>query len=365
MRGYIVFIAILTLIFLLSGGVYLFFKNFQFPKENIPKTVLKKHIIPQESQPKITKKQTQIESQKKPQLTFSPYIKTKINLLSKSEDRILRFELYGYDFLNNEEIKNFQIKVLPIFKDWKYSGKYFQISNIPNENITIIARAVNKNLQTGKEDILNFKSTLSPFAKNLKITLTRFSSPQEIQIQNIGTSSVNLEGFKIKTSLINLTLEKTNKVLYPLLFETKESLILNPGERLILLAQKSPIGINFKINRCLHFYPGLENFKEGTCFLPEIPNYLPAKCKEKISRLTCRFIDLNTISKEFGFFYECQKFVEENFTYKGCFEKNNQKKDFHENKWYYFLGERTLVEKFDELIFLDPNGLVIEKVQIR
>jgi hypothetical protein len=365
MRGYTLLIVLLIFLFLLGGGFYLIFKssfNFNFkgvlrpiPSETTtPRQIKKEYIKPREP--------AKIEYQEK----INSLIKIDTQILSKEDDKFLKIYLSGYDYKNNEIIKNFEIKILPRSNFWYQSSKYFQTKINPQENLTLIIRGKNKYGEVSENKILNIKSLVSPYVDKIRISILKRQDPQMIEFLNITTSSINLENIKIKSNFYSLTLQKTNKILFPFYSDVKNDLTLKPNERLIVIAQKSPVGVNFMTNKCLAFYPNLKNlpYFPYNCYLPDDFSFLVPQCQEKLKRLRCDYLPLDFILKEFSFNYDCMKFVEENFTYKGCFNKNSSKFDFLTGVWFYFIGDTKIFEKIDSILFLDQNNLVIEKINV-
>jgi len=366
MKSYIILILLLIFLFILSGGFYFIFKkSFEF---NLNFKNLIRPFPYSTETPYLSKKEEEKKEETKPQIQqkINNLIKIEAQILSKEDDKILKIYLNGFDFKNNEIIKNFEIKILPRSDFWYSSSNYFQIKLEPQEKITILVRGKNKYGEVSETKLLNFQSKISFYSNKLRISILKKSKPQTIEIFNISTSTLNLENIKIKSKFYEFTLQKTNKILFPYYSEVKNELILKPKERILIIAQKSPAGVNFMTNKCLAFYPNLSSlpYLPFNCYLPLDFSFLISECQEKIKKMRCNYYPPDFIFKEFNFNYDCLKFVEENFTYKGCFDKNSSKPDFLTGTWYYFIGESKIFQKIDSIVFFDQLGFVIEKINV-
>ena len=358
----------------MTGGFYFLTKKVIFDNQKNPFSLgsFKKSLWPQEEKPNtknpqiIAKKEFIEKSQNQNNKDFqlNPYLKVEAQILSTENDPYLKIAFKGYDIRTKNEVKRFQVK-FDWQPNWQWSGEYFQIKLEPQKPVNILVRAVDNNF-VSQPIIISYKNNLSLNYGKIKLYLLR-KEKLILEIKNISQESIDLENFILQTPVFVWQFKKTNKILFPYPAEVKEKLILKPRESLVVVADYSPVGSDFMLNSCLAFYPNLNlyPYKPNFCFLPPIPETFPSFCKEKLEKIRCAPISLESFAKEFNLYYDCFEFVKQNFTYEGCFAKNHQKDNFLQNIWYIFIGPKQSLKKYDFIELKDSQGLLIERVEIK
>jgi len=145
----------------------------------------------------------------------------------------------------------------------------------------------------------------------------------------------------------------------------QEDIFLKPGERAIVVAGESPIGTNFRLNKCTGYFEQFQDFEPSLpkdCPEPEdenLPSNLNDQCLDYLERLPrCEML----ISIPPGLSIACQNYINDKINYKTCVEVHKDDADFYKSEWRVYLGRKEqLWKKERETIILeDENGRIID-----
>lgn len=151
-----------------------------------------------------------------------------------------------------------------------------------------------------------------------------------------------------------------------------EDIYLDPADTAYIITGRSPLGISFKINRCIGYIAQFQNFSPSLPYdcprpidepLPQPPNQLNDRCLDYIASLpVCRAFpnpptDLNTrLSRE------CQEHIRNEIGYNKCIGFHKNQPGFYRKEWRVYLGRSSpLWKNRREVIrLLDENNKFIQ-----
>ncbi|OGF63910.1 hypothetical protein A2661_02005 [Candidatus Giovannonibacteria bacterium RIFCSPHIGHO2_01_FULL_45_24] len=134
---------------------------------------------------------------------------------------------------------------------------------------------------------------------------------------------------------------------------------LNYGERAAIVTGESPLGKNFKLNKCSGYFNQNNSLPVYTSCpslsdLPQ-PRNLNNKCIQYIESLpNCAVPNINA---DTGIDNTCAEFVIQHASYVGCVADHKNDTDFDQRHWLIYLGKnaemwgsrRDLIQLFDQL----------------
>lgn len=151
---------------------------------------------------------------------------------------------------------------------------------------------------------------------------------------------------------------------------TAQDIFLGPSETAYVITGRSPLGVSFRVNKCMGYLAKNQNFTPylyGNCpaifneLLPKAPNQLNDKCLDYIqsfpacSTFTTGKLELSP---------ECNNFLIEKVNYSYCVRTHKNDKDFYVADWRIYLsrGETMWKNKRETIELLDQNGKLIDSV---
>lgn len=191
---------------------------------------------------------------------------------------------------------------------------------------------------------------------NINVAKGYQGNPDFLEIIALSTNKkpINITGWEIR-STVSRYLNKIYvgaKTIYQGRISEENDILLYPGEKAIILPTKSPVGISFKMNKCIGY---LEQFQE---FYPHLPKYCPHPGfdKPQIEDENCvafaKTIDrCNAFIKEYPekLSEACKKTISKRLSYNSCVSENIEDTDFYKKEWRVYLGG-------DEIAFGSENG---------
>lgn len=169
------------------------------------------------------------------------------------------------------------------------------------------------------------------------------------------TERISITGFRIETVQGGRFIVPRGHEI-PGLYPTGDDLIiLKPGERAVITAGKQDRKMDFRLNLCTGY------FDETSSFTPSLSHQCPAidtkplyqfsdRCIDWVRSLsTCRTARPGRIADP-----DCNKFIEEHFSYVGCVRDYRSRPDF-------FLGEWRIWMQRDQEFFRNSR----EKITLR
>lgn len=149
-----------------------------------------------------------------------------------------------------------------------------------------------------------------------------------------------------------------------------QDIVLNPGERALLISGTSPIGASFEENRCIGYFSNFQNFS------PSLPQTCPSPSDEltrfyggeyirdpscidytnRLSRCQAVITPPTTVSGA------CQNFLVNHLNYNGCVTSHQRDADFSGDTWRIYLGrsKATWRTTHEVIKLLDVQGKTVD-----
>jgi len=230
-----------------------------------------------------------------------------------------------------------------------------------------------KNISVKQAGSSSQSSTRPDFAA-LKERRARETGPNqeyvEIKADKKNKSPMKITGWKLKgKGNFDIAIGRGSSFVYAEVnSQPQEDIYLKPGEKAIIVTGTSPLGTNFKLNKCAGYF---EQFHE---FVPEIntecpllkneniPSGLNDACLDYIDRVSsCQTVVSIPYTFSFKLSSSCQDYLLQNANHKSCAEKHKDDVDFYVPEWRIYLGRNEeLWKKSREVITLydDKNNII-------
>ena len=247
-----------------------------------------------------------------------------------------------------------------LFFVWLFSGGPSRPSSTSGPFIGISLK------QAAENSIYKYTANLS-FGSNAKK-----SDLQEEYIE-IWASSSNKELINIS----NWSLENQNGIKVkigqasqlPFLGEInqQQDILLNPGDKAIIVTGQSPIGTSFLINKCIGYLSQMQNFIPAlarNCPDPVKDEMLPASLDNKCIDYITREFKLCTayIALAAELSSSCKEYINERINYNGCARWHKRDFDFYKPEYRVYLKRSSELWNNDheKIILYDENGEIID-----
>lgn len=147
--------------------------------------------------------------------------------------------------------------------------------------------------------------------------------------------------------------------------EYGNNISLNYGERAIIATGESPLGKNFKINKCSGYLAQGKNISPSISFscprisgLP-LPRSLNNRCIDYIESLNSCVSP--TINADTEINNDCAEFVSQHASYTGCVADHKNDSDFNQPEWRIYLGKNSKMwgNRHENIQLFDPSGKLI------
>lgn len=197
------------------------------------------------------------------------------------------------------------------------------------------------------------------------------------------TDDINVTGWYLESAITGIrasigtvsNLPRTNDI------NAQAPLILPPGGRVVVASGRSPIGTNFRLNKCIGYFEQFQDFTPSlpiSCPLPreELERYgnVPITslrsekdaydiCEDFVSSLPqCQIYRRDLENVEPSLHKQCQSFVRNELTYVSCVENHQYETDFYQNEWRAFAGSvpELWKERRDIIKLLDRAGRTVD-----
>jgi len=230
---------------------------------------------------------------------------------------------------------------------------------------------------SSKQSSSSSQSSIKPDFVVLKATMARETDPNkeyvEIKADKKNKSSLKITGWKLKGKTgLDIAIGKGASYIYASIAnQPQEDIYLKPGEKAVIITGKSPLGTNFKLNKCAGYF---EQFNE---FIPELntkcpllrDEYLPSdlndNCLDYIDRVSsCQTIISIPYKYSFKLPSSCQDYVTQNANYKTCLENHKDDSDFYLPEWRVYLdrSEELWKKKRETITLYDSKNNIIDSV---
>lgn len=194
----------------------------------------------------------------------------------------------------------------------------------------------------------------------------------EISVAQNASQSVKITGWALESeATYNAELiPKGTRVPASGVVNATEDIVLDPGNRAIIISGKSPVGASFRENKCIGYFGSFQKFS------PSLPQNCPSPSNELSSFYGTPYIhDPSCIdyadtlprcqvalTQTTHLSDTCQSFLETRLNYNGCVNTHKADSDFNGTTWHIYLGrEDHLWRARHEIVkLLDDRGKTVD-----
>lgn len=149
---------------------------------------------------------------------------------------------------------------------------------------------------------------------------------------------------------------------------TLSRLIILPGSTARIVTGQSPIGSNFRVNKCAGYFTQFNSIAPSLaqeCPRPSdepAQTNLPDVCLDYIESLPSCRVPQNTLL-DIG--NACRAYITANISYSGCVANHKIDQDFYQNEWYVYLARSAELwkDKRETIILRDRQGNLMAELE--
>ena len=200
-------------------------------------------------------------------------------------------------------------------------------------------------------------------------------SEEYVTLETRGNAPIDITGWKLRSSVTGggASIGKGAKLAYSAQINIEGNVMLESGDRAIVVTGRSPVGVSFLVNKCSGYFEQFQNFTPSLytlCPRPadELndfgPRNLPDVCIDYLERTqNCQMI----LSPPTDLPPVCNSFITENINYNSCVQNHKGDDDFYGypgngREWRIFLNrDQELWKQKREIIeLIDKSGVVVD-----
>lgn len=177
------------------------------------------------------------------------------------------------------------------------------------------------------------------------------------------TGSIDVTGWQIKSREGGEYIPQAIAVYDPSGLTAPSDILMKNGDTVYLYSSSAPF--NLRLNECIGYIANVADFS------PPLPLYCPQVDQSQIQNFTgecqnyidsigaCQQPDLSSpqIPRTD---YACQNYLENNFTYKSCFDEHDTDPNFLSSQVWVWTGSNVVDPYHDSIELLDRNGLLVD-----
>ena len=312
----------------------------------------------------------------KPNYNIVTSIKYKYKDLNNIETNQVEFDLEGKNLKDPKDNIYFAYILIPINKNWQILKSNKLTLTLPKKYgiyILLITAINSKNEYDPTPIGVIFTTKISPYFGDVKIA--SLINRNTIRLKNISKNEINITNWKIISSMGSFIIPTGVEFVDPKRIYEKKEIILKPEEEVKIMAGYSPLGINFKANKCFNYL--IKNISDLKKYLDPISYACDKFSKEELFELKnsgyslncvltlensmCDGLSQNELKKILND-SRCLNLVYSRFNYNSCYEKRKNDSDFLSKTWYIFLPVNYLYSpRYEEIRLVDQNGLLVDK----
>ena len=216
-----------------------------------------------------------------------------------------------------------------------------------------------------------FDVKLSPYFNKVSVSASVRASTvnaQKVTLTSKTTDAVSIAGWTIGSKKYN-----TQYIIpsvaqdipnHPYFSSLESAIVLNAKNKIIVHIGKGPLGVNFRLNRCIGYL--------NTYYPLAVPSYCPNRNQDEIKNLSavcqkvisqtpqCREVNAGKTLLD----AECIDYARMHLTYSQCVVTNNAYYDFYLDEWWTYLNLTSNVwaPGADSLLVRDQNDLLVAEV---
>jgi len=193
----------------------------------------------------------------------------------------------------------------------------------------------------------------------------------EISLAQNASQSVKITGWTLASGATYKAelIPKGTRVPSSGVVNATDDIVLEPGERALIISGESPVGASFRENKCIGYFSAFQKFSPSlptNC--PSAPNELSSSYRPYIHDPSC--IDYaNTLSRcqvpltrMSSLSDSCQSFLETRLNYNGCISNHRNDSDFDGTTWHIYLGRKFPLwrARYEIVKLLDDRGKTVD-----
>lgn len=192
----------------------------------------------------------------------------------------------------------------------------------------------------------------------------------EIQAPSGNKKAVNITGWRLKNKKGEThLLPSAAKLAYSARVNPQENILLEPGQKAVIISGKSPIGANFLLNACIgyfnqqnEFYP---NIYQNCPYPKDEPGAENQKddCVLYLRNLSsCRAPEDGSLPLWLD--NDCREFIARRINYAGCVETHRNDPNFFGSEWRVYLerNEKIWSNVSETVELFDQNSNLVSKI---
>jgi hypothetical protein len=180
---------------------------------------------------------------------------------------------------------------------------------------------------------------------------------------NSPSTTVDITGWQIKSKDSGEYIPQAIDIYDPSGLAAPSDIRVKNGDTVYLYSSSAPF--NLRLNECIGYVAHVANFQ------PALPSDCPSvdqsaiqnftgQCQEYIDSIGgCQQPDMSSPQIPRND-YACQDYLENNFTYKSCFEAHDGDANFLSNQVWVWTGSNVVDQYHDTVQLLDRNGLLVD-----
>jgi len=182
-----------------------------------------------------------------------------------------------------------------------------------------------------------------------------------------GGSDVDVSGWTLQSYTVKYSIPTGTNLYNVASSRASSDIVFKSGDYLTIIGQVSPIGVNYRLNKCL----GYLNYSPSPTPTPNFDNNCPSPDNSEMSNLSiscqnyirtlwaCQIPTSFDISN-YDLDSQCQNFITNRLNYSGCVSRYLYDSDFSSRNWYVYSGNNFLLPDHDKLILRDSQGFVVD-----
>ena len=220
-----------------------------------------------------------------------------------------------------------------------------------------------------------FELNLSPYYGQVTMSgsglTSKDASKEKLTFTSKGAEPIYMRGWTVGSEKYNTSFalpDSAFEIPNQPYYQYEDELFITSKRKIAVFSGTSPIGVNFRLNKCVGYLDAYYKFD------PVLPNLcvkpteaemdgLNAYCKKAIgsSVASCKEPDLNDAMID----AECRDFMKERLSYSKCVENNNMFYDFLLDEWRVYLRRSSEIwpNEKDAILLRDKDGLLVAKMK--
>jgi hypothetical protein len=176
------------------------------------------------------------------------------------------------------------------------------------------------------------------------------------------TGTIDITGWLIKSSSGNEYIPKAVNMYDPTGLAPATDINIKNGDTVYLYSSSAPL--NLRLNKCIGYAAHVANF------VPALPQSCPyidraqlrsfsSVCQNYLNSIgSCQSPDLSSVQVPRND-YACMNYIENNFTYRSCFNAHSADADFLSNQVWVWTGDNIIDSYNGTISLFDNNGLLV------